>query len=475
MPVSISSADPAEPRLRPLDANHQWSDSSLWPELLLPAQFHGARRGARSVDGELRLIFAVLEDAVRTYVRLAASLRGRRRLDEVRQWFDSKARHPFSFEHICEVLEADADALRKRLDTFTPSDFPGKHTHAVGRRHLVRPIRRHSRSHRRILGRAWPDADPISNYRVRRARSGQSINSRLNQSAKGVPPMDRISEEQALGGNTQPSAVEATLNYLADGSERPVYYAYEPPAGTPRTTGTFVPQSVKIHNAREVLGDLSLDRQGFALVHQDSAVHDFYDQDEVKRVYYPEVERLLKEATGAEKVVIFDHQVRNIELAKRGEKNAREYGKAVHNDYTAKSGPRRVRDHLPADEAAERVKHRFAEINVWRPIRGPIESSPLALCDARSIAPSDFVPSDLVYRDKIGETYRFTYNPEHRWFYFPRLERNEVILLKCYDSKEDGRARFTAHSAFEDPTSAADAAPRESIEVRALIFYPAEA
>ena len=100
--------------------------------------------------------------------------------------------------------------------------------------------------------------------------------------------------------------------------------------------------------------------------------------------------------------------------------------------------------------------------------------TPLAVCDSSSIDPKDFVPSDLVYRDKVGETYRFTYNPNHRWFYFPRLERNEVILLKCYDSKEDGRARFTAHSAFEDPTSAPDAAPRESIEVRALVFWPAD-
>jgi hypothetical protein len=236
-----------------------------------------------------------------------------------------------------------------------------------------------------------------------------------------------------------------------------------------------VAQTVPIRNARELVDDLSLDKQGFELTHQETAVQDFYDQDEVKRIYYPEVERLLKEATGAEKVVIFDHQVRNLPLAQRGEKNAREYGKSVHNDYTAKSGPRRVRDHLPAEEADRRLKNRFAEINVWRPIRGPIESTPLALCDAGSIEAKDFVPSDLIYRDKIGETYRFTYNPNHRWFYFPHLERNEVILLKCYDSKEDGRARFTAHAAFEDPTSAPDAAPRESIEVRALLFWPADA
>ncbi|MFZ0676715.1 CmcJ/NvfI family oxidoreductase [Candidatus Binatus sp.] len=286
--------------------------------------------------------------------------------------------------------------------------------------------------------------------------------------------MDRISESHEAAGNRAGTAVEAALNYLEASNEKPVYYAYEPPVGTPRSTGKFAAHTVPIRNVREIVRELSLERQGFQLTHQETSVRDFYDQDEVKATYYPEVERLLKDATGAEKVVVFDHQVRNAELAKRGEKNAREYGRAVHNDYTAKSGPRRVRDHLPPAEAEERLQNRFAEINVWRPIRGPIESTPLAVCDSSSIDPKDFVASDLVYRDKVGETYRFTYNPNHRWFYFPHLERNEVILLKCYDSKEDGRARFTAHSAFEDPTSGPDAAPRESIEVRALVFWPAE-
>jgi hypothetical protein len=284
--------------------------------------------------------------------------------------------------------------------------------------------------------------------------------------------MGTPAETQAAKSHHPDAAtVLASLNYLEPTSEKPVYYAYEPPAGTRRQTGQFQSHIVPIHDARPVLEELNLDAQGFELTYQESAVRDFYDPEEVRAVYYPEVERLLKAATGAAKIVIFDHQVRNLELARRGEKNAREYGKIVHNDYTAKSGPRRVRDHLPAAEAEELLKHRFAEVNVWRPIRGPVESWPLAVCDARSIAPEDFVPSDLVYPDKVGETYRFTYNPNHRWFYFPRLEPTEVILLKCYDSREDGRARFTAHTAFEDPSSPPQAAPRESIEVRALLFW----
>jgi hypothetical protein len=264
--------------------------------------------------------------------------------------------------------------------------------------------------------------------------------------------------------------VEATLNYIAESSEKPVIYTYEPPAGTPRVTGTTEAKSVVIRNAR-LETDLSLDTKGFQLVRQSTAVRDFYDRTEVEKVYYPEVELLLKQTTGAEKVVIFDHQVRHIQLSQQGEKNAREYVWAVHNDYTATSGPRRAREHLPPAEAEQRTQHRCAEINVWRPIRGPVESTPLAICDAQSIEFGDFVPTDFVYHDKIGEVYRFKYNPKHRWYYFPRLERDEAILLKCFDSAEDGKARFSAHSAFDDPTTPPGAAPRESIEVRALVFW----
>jgi hypothetical protein len=108
------------------------------------------------------------------------------------------------------------------------------------------------------------------------------------------------------------SFVEATLNYLADGSEKPIIYTYEPPAGIPRMTGKSEPRSVLIRNAR-LAEELSLDKQGFQLVHHETAVRDFYDREEVEKVYYPEIEALLKKATGAEKVVVFDHQVRNIE------------------------------------------------------------------------------------------------------------------------------------------------------------------
>jgi hypothetical protein len=283
--------------------------------------------------------------------------------------------------------------------------------------------------------------------------------------------METSIEEQADGGI---EAVNARLNYLAEATPKPVNYAYEPPAGVPRRSGKYVTQSVDIRNGREVLSKFSLDTNGFVLTEHETAVKDFYDPDEVKSVYYPEVERLVKRVTGAERVVVFDHIVRNPVLAERGEKGVRSPATIVHTDYSFKSAPRRVRDHLP-EKADRLLRGRFAEINVWRAIRGPIESSPLALCDARSLGAEDIVPTDLVYRERVGETFGFLYNPKHRWFYFPRMERNEAILLKCYDSKDDGRARFTAHTSFDDPNSPPNAAPRESIEVRALVFWPPEA
>jgi hypothetical protein len=129
-----------------------------------------------------------------------------------------------------------------------------------------------------------------------------------------------------------------------------------------------------------------------------------------------------------------------------------------------------VRDLLP-DEADELLKRRFAIIQVWRPIRRPVESFPLAIADARSMSPDDFVISERRYPDRVGQTYAITYNPGHRWYYFPNMRREEALVFKVFDSETDGRARWTAHTAFDDPTSPPNARPRESIEIRTLAFF----
>jgi hypothetical protein len=110
-------------------------------------------------------------------------------------------------------------------------------------------------------------------------------------------------------------------------------------------------------------------------------------------------------------------------------------------------------------------------INLWRTIRGPLLDTPLGLCDAASVAANDLVASDLIYPNRNGETYSVKFNQDHRWFYFPEMTADEALLLKCYDSATDGRARFAPHTAFVDPTTPADAPPRESIELRTLVFH----
>ncbi len=197
--------------------------------------------------------------------------------------------------------------------------------------------------------------------------------------------------------------IETTVNYLDYTGERPVNYLYEPPAGVPARSGRNVKHTMRIYDGRRVSDRLTLDREGFALVRHESRVINFYGADEVRLIYYPEVERLVKQALGATRVVVFDHNVRCRPMAKAGENGAREPVKFAHNDYTVKSGPQRVRDLLP-DEADELLKHRFVEINVWRPIRGPVEESPLAVCDAESMTIRDFIASDLRYRDRILES-----------------------------------------------------------------------
>ena len=222
---------------------------------------------------------------------------------------------------------------------------------------------------------------------------------------------------------------------------------------------------MRIEDARGREAEFTLDRNGFALVRAPTAVRDFYSPEEVKDVYYPEVERLVRDTLGARRVVIFDHTVRNA-----ARPDAREPSRRVHNDHTVNSAPRRVRDHLGAD-ADELLKHRFGIVNVWRPIRGPVLDSPLALCDARTFTDADLIPSDLVYPHVRGETSSVEYKPEHRWYYFSRMQPDEAVLIRVHDSADDGRARLSFHTSFENPL-APDAPPRESIEVRCLVFFP---
>jgi hypothetical protein len=266
-------------------------------------------------------------------------------------------------------------------------------------------------------------------------------------------------------------AVQAELNYLVPSSTKPRTYAYDPPPGVPRTDMAPDPHRLPIRDVRRAASIVSLDREGFSLFRHRSAVRDFQDEETIRQIYYAEAVQLLKGVTGADRVFIFDHTVRCRVPGSEDRRNGlRQPVTRVHVDHTTKSGPQRVRDLLP-DEANELLRGRVQIINLWRPIRGPVRDAPLAVCDALTVGQDDLIPSDLIYPHRVGETYSVIFDPAHRWFYVSDMQPNEVLMLKCYDSMIDGRARFAPHSAFLDPTAPSDAPPRESIELRTLVFH----
>lgn len=265
------------------------------------------------------------------------------------------------------------------------------------------------------------------------------------------------------------AAVEARLNYQAAVAWKPFEYAGDPPPGETHGLGPGDYRTVRIANGRLLPDRFSLDREGFVLRRHATRVADLFDDAAVQARHYPEIEALVAEATGAGRVLIFDHTQRSGLLVKPDGAPAGEPVHQVHNDYTPASAAQRIHALLP-DEAEALLRRRHAFINVWRAISTPLRRDPLAVCDARSIAPEDLVACDLIYPERVGETYSLRFNPAHRWVYFPQMQADEVLLIKVYDS-DPARAAWSAHSAFSDPTCPPDAPPRQSIEIRTIAFF----
>jgi hypothetical protein len=267
--------------------------------------------------------------------------------------------------------------------------------------------------------------------------------------------------------------MQAEITYTRDTGEKLVNETFGPNNIRRRTSGAEERHCVDIANGREAR-DLALDTNGFVLVEHRTAVRDFFDADELKRVYYPEVEALIRRVAGASRVVVFDHTLRSGDESEREAKLLREPVLSAHNDYTEWSGPQRVRD-LMGGEAETLLARRFAIVQVWRAAypnaADPIRSNPLAMADARSVVADDLLIAERRYPHRVGQTYRLKYNPAHRWYYFPQMRRDEAIVFKVFDSAKDGRARFTPHTSFDDPATPTDAPPRQSIEARALVFF----
>ena len=264
--------------------------------------------------------------------------------------------------------------------------------------------------------------------------------------------------------------ITAGIPYTVNTGETLVNETFGPDNIQRRRTGKHELRTMSVRNGRPLAGEFTLDSSGFVLVDHKTRMRNFFDPEELKSVYYPEVERLIAQVAGASRVVLFDHTLRSGDEGEREARLVREPVLSAHNDYTEWSGPQRLRDVLPG-EAEELLKRRFAIIQVWRAINQPIQSNPLAVADARSVAFEDFLLAERRYPNRVGQTYRLMHNPRHRWIYFPKMRRDEALVFKVYDSMRDGRARFTPHTSFDDPTTPAGAPPRQSIEARALAFF----
>jgi len=265
------------------------------------------------------------------------------------------------------------------------------------------------------------------------------------------------------------AATTGALTFTVDTGEKPVSGSAVVGGRITQHKGRRTTTPVTIANGRD-LGADDLDREGFRLVAHASAIQDFYNEDDLRRIYYPEIEALIAELTGAARVVVFDHTLRHGSEDEQEKRHLREPVRIVHNDYTDWSGPQRVRDLYP-DEADRLLAGRMAIIQAWRPIVGPLRRDPLAICDARSLGPDDLIAAERRHEARVGEIYHVAHRATQLWYYFPEMTRDEVLIFKCFDSLRDGRARFTAHGSFDDPNTPRDAPPRESIEIRTFTFF----
>jgi hypothetical protein len=267
--------------------------------------------------------------------------------------------------------------------------------------------------------------------------------------------------------------VDAGLTFIVPQDEKPVFHSAAYTGAEPKVFFEVEKRQVRIADIRNREQPTTIEREGFELLTVDTAVDDLYDDEAIENAYGPEVEALLKERFGASRVVIFDVTRR----ADTGDGAANPDGRRgpatrVHVDYTFKSGPQRLRDTL-GDEEAERLLAsgaRVLQVNVWRPIKGPVRRSPLALADASSVAEEELVATDQVFPDRVGEIFQVAYGAGQRWYYASDMRRDEVFLIKGWDSADKTTRQFAPHGAFELPDTPTDAPARESIEVRTFVI-----
>jgi len=256
-------------------------------------------------------------------------------------------------------------------------------------------------------------------------------------------------------------------------------YLYDLPPGQPATNLMRDERQVDVFDMREVEGGFNLRDNGVQLCSFPGVPEDidWSDEQQVQSRYYPLAERFLKELTGASRVHVFDNTVRHGHIKAQPENRFELESQGqpvgmVHVDYTPKGAPLRLHSVLP-DEAEELKKTPFAVIQVWRPLKGPVVSSPLGFVDASTVAKKDLINYKLHFPGRTGYNYAVAENPDHRWYYAKGINTDEAYAFVCYESRND-RARFTPHTGFKDLSVGPGAPPRESIEIRAFCFWEDE-
>ncbi|RVX74725.1 hypothetical protein B0A52_01002 [Exophiala mesophila] len=296
------------------------------------------------------------------------------------------------------------------------------------------------------------------------------------QKTQGAVDKALLPGKPVINGTGSTKGVKANFNYTKDADPKLTeIYFYETDAAKDTHDPGDDPHEMTVMDGWHRADSFSTEKEGFALGNFHTGFEEWENEDAVRSQFYPEVVDFLKKTTGATRVLVFDHTIRTQKnqakkLTQETNTSQRAPVMLVHCDYTAESGPLRVRQLLP-DEADDLLSRRVAFYNVWKPLHNIVEERPLAMCDVTSSPSSDFFKLHLRYRDRNGENYVMRHSPSHKWWYFPKITPEHVILLKTYESDTSGRARFVGHSAFEDPTSPPNAPIRESIEIRTIAFF----
>ena len=262
--------------------------------------------------------------------------------------------------------------------------------------------------------------------------------------------------------------INTKLNFVIPNNNKTPRVTYSGTSEGQSYNDSYQMSDVKITNARSSSENFKLHENGFEKISHSLTNPNFDDVSWIENVLYKEVEHLVKQASGASNIFIFDHTIR------RGTHNSlRKPAQHVHVDYTHNTGPARAKQMIEADEFKKLQGKRFIQVNFWRSINGPVEQMPLAFLDSQTLDENDLEVAEIEFpdTDHLGEIYAVKQNEQQRWYYYPDMQDTEALLIKGYDTDKNAVSRFTPHSAFIDPTSKADAAPRHSIEIRTFAYF----